>query len=286
MPNPLRHRIPKWILKHLNALLFPPLCAFCENPASELPRPFEGICRSCLAKIPFRPISEVRTLCLEHRNREIMDLRNPGDHNMDVIVACYYETMIRKALISMKFYEAAYMKHALGCIACHTVIGQKDKFDAIIPVPLHPSRMRERGYNQAGLIAAEIAGFLDIPVLEDCLVRQKNTKRQSEMNHYSDRLQNVSDAFRCVNPAILAGKRLLLVDDILTSGETMMSAAVAIRHAVADYCQNTKNCRKGSDGNEVYGNEAHGKEADEKEKGHGLEDFHLTGFVLASARRG
>ncbi len=261
MSNLLRHGIPKWIQNHLNVLLFPPLCAFCENPASELPHPFEGICRSCLAKIPFRPVSEARTLCLEHQNHENMNFRNPGDRNMDVIVACYYETMIRKALISMKFYEAAYMKYALGCIACYTLLGQKEKFDAIIPVPLHPSRMRERGYNQAGLIATEIARFLDIPVLEDCLARQKNTKRQSEMSHYADRLQNVSDAFRCVDPILLAGKRLLLVDDILTSGETMMSAADAIRYAV-------------------------GNVADGKEKGHCLEDFHLTGFVLASARRG
>ena len=83
-------------------------------------------------------------------------------------------------------------------------------------------RKRERGYNQAELIARQVSEKTGIPYVENCLIRQKNTKRQSEMSQYAERLQNVSHAFLCTHPESLAGKRILLLDDILTSGETIV----------------------------------------------------------------
>lgn len=245
----------------LTDLIFPPICSFCGNSAAEVP-PFEGICRSCLAKIPFRQKSAVRVRCVEEKydERKEQNLRP----NIEVVAVCDYEGMIRRGLISMKFYEASYMKHLFGSLASHAVQCQKSTFDGIIPVPLHLERLRERGYNQAELIAEGLSKRTGIPVINDCLSRSKNTKRQSAMKRISERAQNVSDAFVCRHPEKLAGKKVLLLDDILTSGETMMAAAVAIKKSMEDF-------------NETCGNVHAGKNSPYV--------CNITGIVLATSRK-
>lgn len=213
-------------------VIFPPVCSFCNEKLTE-PQPVEGVCRSCQAKIPFRSAGNNRVKCLEERKG--YDSGMSGRWNMDVLVACNYDNMMRKALVSMKFYEAAYMKHTLGSILSFVLGRQPETFDGILPIPLHESRMKERGYNQAELIGEKISEITGIPLVTNCLVRRKNTKRQSEMDHYSERLQNVSHAFFCISPEKLINKNILILDDILTSGETLISAACAVREALHDY---------------------------------------------------
>lgn len=239
----------------MSELLFPSICVFCDRKIHDN-YPMEAICRSCLAKIPFRIGNMNRIKCLEEKESD--NKGKNGKWNIDVITACNYSDMIRKALISMKFYDAAYMKHAFGNIINYVISQQKESFDGIIPIPLHISRKIERGYNQAELIACKISELSHIPLLNDCLVRSRKTKRQSEMRHYQDRLQNVTDAFCCIKPDKITGKKILLLDDILTSGETMICAAHAIKKAVDDL---------------------------ENTNGIGLCDYRITGLVLASNRK-
>lgn len=254
----------KWLadlLFPLTDLFFPPICSFCGNSTADVP-PFEGICRSCLAKIPFRPKSAARIKCLEEPHIEWQGRdRRP---NIEVMVVCNYEGMIRKALVSMKFYEAAYMKHIFGSLASHAIRSQNGIYDGIIPVPLHPDRFRERGYNQAELIAKSVSDRTGIPLLKECLYRQKNTKRQSAMKRVTDRMENVADAFICRHPDKLTGKKILLLDDILTSGETMAAAADAIRKSQEDFIAKLKNF---------------------PDDGHAPAACIITGIVLASSRK-
>lgn len=222
----------KQYIKYLTELVFPPVCVFCNKKISR-PHTFEDVCRNCLSQIPFRTKTKSRIKCLEKRNSD--NIEEFIKFNIDVIIACYYEKMIRKSLVSMKFYGNAHMKNILGSIASRAIISQNESFDAIVPIPLHTERLRERGYNQAELIAEKVSRIINIPLIADCLIRKKKTNRQSEMERYEDRLQNVSNAFYCIKPEKLIGKSILLIDDVLTSGETMISAAGAINDAVEKY---------------------------------------------------
>jgi ComF family protein len=180
------------------------------------------------------------------------------------------------------------MKQTFADILSLVISNQKENYDAILPVPLHPLRKRERGYNQAELIARKLSEKTGIPLIENCLIRQKNTKRQSEMSHYSERIQNVSDAFLCTNPEYVTGKRILLLDDILTSGETMVSAAAAIKAAIEKYTKNNHVGKEGAaDKSEGITGAIPGGICG-KMAGIPLQTScgcHITGIVLASSRK-
>ncbi|MFC2029293.1 ComF family protein [Chloroflexota bacterium] len=99
--------------------------------------------------------------------------------------------------------------------------------EVIVPVPLHPSRERERGYNQASLLALHMGACLGIPVDDGLLERSKPTRPQVGLSGL-ERRKNVRDAFRCVDTA-LAGKKILLIDDVCTSSSTLEAACRTLR---------------------------------------------------------
>jgi ComF family protein len=102
----------------------------------------------------------------------------------------------------------------------------------VVPVPLHPARLAERGFNQAELLAAACAPRWRLPVLGRALVRVRPTRPQTDLDAEARRV-NVRDAFRAPRPAGVRDRRLLLVDDVLTTGATAAAAARALRAAGA-----------------------------------------------------
>ncbi|MBF0619038.1 MAG: ComF family protein [Candidatus Omnitrophica bacterium] len=104
--------------------------------------------------------------------------------------------------------------------------------DMIIPVPLHATRMRERGYNQAELLAERAADILGKPLQNGLLVRHRYTPRQSELGQ-KERLNNIANAFSIKSRLQIQGKSVILVDDLLTTGATASSAAGALKAAGA-----------------------------------------------------
>ncbi|MBU0704792.1 MAG: ComF family protein [Chloroflexi bacterium] len=98
--------------------------------------------------------------------------------------------------------------------------------DVVVPVPLHADRLRERGYNQAALLAREMARRAGLVMEEQTLTRQRSTSPQTELDA-KQRRQNVHDAFRCSNDG-LAGKQVLLIDDVCTTGATLEACAMAL----------------------------------------------------------
>lgn len=104
--------------------------------------------------------------------------------------------------------------------------------DVLVPVPLHPKRTKERGYNQSALIAREFGRFTGLAVNEDCLARQRYTSPQARTLNAAERQSNVSGAFVCRN-CNLQGRRVILVDDVATSGATLNAGAAALKDAGA-----------------------------------------------------
>ncbi|MFL7794769.1 MAG: ComF family protein [Anaerolineae bacterium] len=107
--------------------------------------------------------------------------------------------------------------------------------DVIVPVPLHADRLRERGYNQAALLARELARQADLAIDEQVLVRKRATAPQVKLDA-NQRKENMRDAFCCPDDS-LAGKRILLIDDVCTTGATLEACAAALLESGAHSVQ-------------------------------------------------
>jgi ComF family protein len=103
--------------------------------------------------------------------------------------------------------------------------------EIIVPVPLHAARLRERGYNQAALLARELGKSIGLPVSENSLVRVRATRPQVELGA-QERKENVRDAFCCSNME-LKEKRILLIDDVCTTGATLEACSIALQQVGA-----------------------------------------------------
>ena len=100
-------------------------------------------------------------------------------------------------------------------------------YDGLVPVPIHPIRRRERGYNQAEVMAEELSRFTGLPVLGRSLYRRRSTQSQTKLSRQS-RSKNLNEAFSCQNPEPVIGKRLLVVDDVFTTGATVAQCAALL----------------------------------------------------------
>lgn len=109
-----------------------------------------------------------------------------------------------------------------------------DEVDLIVPVPLHPKRELDRGYNQAEVIALAIGQTLEVDVDSSVVIRKRDTSPQSHSQSSSERRSNMRDAFKVSDSGRLVGRHILLVDDVITTGSTILSLAWAITQEVSD----------------------------------------------------
>ncbi len=101
-----------------------------------------------------------------------------------------------------------------------------------MPVPLHPKRLKERGYNQSHLLAQELGRLTTLPVVDDCLIRQHHALPQARTTTVDERRSNVANAFSCRDHS-LKDKQVLLIDDVSTSGATLDACAGALKEGGA-----------------------------------------------------
>ena len=145
--------------------------------------------------------------------------------------AAVYEGALREALHAFKFAGRRALAGPLGDLAAEQCVGSlPEGIDALIPVPLARERERERGFNQATLLARRIGRRLGAPTRPGWLVRTRSTRPQSDLSA-AERRANVRGAFRATDR--VAGRHLLLIDDILTTGATLEACARALREAGA-----------------------------------------------------
>jgi len=175
--------------------LLPPLCPRCGEPQALEPCPF---CRG--------------------RQLSIDSIRSPYR----------FEGLIRRALIPFKYHNLRVLAAPLARLMYDYLASHPFPADAVAPVPLHPSRQRRRGYNQASLLALELGRLAGLPVVETSLRRTRPTPLQAQVTGREERRRNVLGAFLSRDQS-LKGKGVLLVDDICTTGATLDAAAQALK---------------------------------------------------------
>lgn len=143
-----------------------------------------------------------------------------------------YEGKIRKIIIDYKFNEKSYIYVTfVNFLLKNKKIFENIKnYDTIIPVPISKKRQKERGYNQSLLIARKIAEKTNLELMNNCLIKTKNIIEQSKLNK-EDRLQNIYGVYELTNRQLIENKKILLIDDIYTTGSTVNECSRILRRA-------------------------------------------------------
>jgi ComF family protein len=168
---------------------------------------------------------------VNHDTRRCEHCKQQAEALDQVRTTVWFDATIRPIIHAFKYQNRFGLAHPLAQMMAEKWPTWRRPVDYIIPIPLHPNRERERGYNQAQLLAADLSSLVQQPVGTNELFRNKHTRTQVGLN-YEERSRNVADAF-VANGRHVRGKHILLIDDVYTTGATMMAAATALRQAGA-----------------------------------------------------
>lgn len=143
-----------------------------------------------------------------------------------------YGGAMATAIGRLKYGDRADLGPRLGRAMLPAAERLAGKVDVVVPVPLHPRRLAERGYNQAALLARPVTRALGARSAPRALVRHRDTPRQAQLDR-AERLVNVRQAFAVTHRASIRGARVLLVDDVRTTGATLEACTTALEAAGA-----------------------------------------------------
>jgi ComF family protein len=207
-------------------LLFPKSCVGCGREGS-------FICESCLPALTRIPSLICPKCGRPQINGIICSDCIHWRSNIDGIRSPFrFEGTIRKAVHQFKYKNIRALAPALALLMYEYLVTHPISADVIVPVPLHPKRLRERGYNQSELLAKELGKLLSITVERETMVRKKYTPPQARTTSVIQRRRNMADAFAC-NGNRLRNYRILLIDDVSTSATTLDACAKALKEAGA-----------------------------------------------------
>jgi ComF family protein len=139
---------------------------------------------------------------------------------------------MRQAIHQLKYKNLRALAGTLAGFLSDYLAANSMLGEVLVPVPLHPKRLRERGYNQSILLAKELGKLAGLPVVEDCLMRKRYALPQARTSTMEERRDNVAGAFACRDRR-LRDKQVLLIDDVSTTGATLDACAAVIKSAGA-----------------------------------------------------
>ena len=180
--------------------LLPPICQKCGKPESS-----GGLCAVCWGQ-----------------QTKIDGIRAPFR----------FEGTVRQAIHELKYRNLKAISSCLAMLMANYLQDNPVHGEVLVPIPLHPRRLRKRGYNQSSLLAGELSKLTALSVIDDSLCRLKDSLPQARTTTVEDRVNNVKDAFACRDER-LKGRSVILVDDVCTSGATLEACAGSLKAAGA-----------------------------------------------------
>jgi ComF family protein len=223
------------LLEAAVSLLYPPVCTICGRSI----RAGEYLCDQCETKV-VRIVAPFCEKCSEPFDGSItgaFTCANCAHRTIyfEAAVAAYRgRGIVRQIIHEFKYGHQIHLRH-LVARWLHAALDDERllgcRFDVIVAVPLHPTRQRERGFNQAGLLVELLSAQTRIPA-KPLLERTRYTTTQTALDR-SERMENLHNAFRLRKNANVRGLRVLLVDDVLTTGSTLNECARILKRAGA-----------------------------------------------------
>lgn len=212
------------VLSDFVALFFPNYCRGCDGP---LVKGEQFICTKCLLELP--------------RSHYHVERENPfynkfkGRIPVSYVMALFKfvkSSRVQHLLHSLKYKDQPDIGRGLGRMYGSDLAEAdfKNKFDLIVPVPLHISRKRKRGYNQSEEFGVGLAEQLDIECSDNWMTRAVKTETQTRKSRLN-RWENVSEVFVVTKPDVIRGRRVLLVDDVVTTGATLEACGQSLLNA-------------------------------------------------------
>lgn len=221
------------------ALLYPQPCAVCD---SSVEARSDGIaCAGCWRAT--RIFSAEALMCwkcgapgpgrvAEAHRRGVRCHRCTGEHFTAARACGAYEKALRASVLALK-REAPVSPRLARLLVEMQSRAPLDNTTLIVPIPLHPERERERGFNQAAMLARAVARSTNLPCDERSLVRHLHTERHRAGMDVRARRESVANAFTVERPRLVRGERILLVDDVFTTGATASACAGVLKEAGA-----------------------------------------------------
>ncbi len=233
----MNQSVYKEVTEEIGNLLFPARCPVCDK-AVPYPNRKEGICTECLEKLPLTNNST----CYKC-GRQLFDgqkewcedcIRTRQKHLYESGMAlCSYDDLMRESVYRLKYGKRREYAKTYGRLMGKRFgeVLTRLKVSSIVPVPLHPKRQKERGYNQAAVLAREIGRACKIPVYEDLVMRVRNTLPLKSMTPVQ-RQNNLKKAFKIRRNDVKLGVTIV-IDDIYTTGSTIDAVSEALIEAGA-----------------------------------------------------
>ena len=206
-------------------LVFPPACLLCSAPVMVV----HSLCSDCWSKITFisDPLCSICgvpfPVALEDEHICYICAENKPIYTMARAVVRFNDTTAQ-LIHNFKYYDRMDYAVLMASLMCKYHDAQLYNAQVITAVPMHPKRLRERQYNQSGLLAKHIAGIIGVRFVPDLLIKTKHTPSQSGLTAEA-RKENIKDTF-IMNPKFkLRNQRIIMVDDVITTGATMNECA-------------------------------------------------------------
>jgi competence protein ComFC len=210
----------KWPVEGMLQLLYPPLCLICQNPVEEFYLR-AGLCRNCCEELSPVDPAFIRN--------DILARLQPCF--LDELVVCFeFNSSLQTVIHQIKYGKFEKLGWHMGQLAAESLNTPVlfPHTDIIIPVPLHPARQKERGFNQSQSIAGGLFNSRKKLIVKGALIRARSTRTQTELDR-QERRENVQEAFSVKKPQIVDGNEIVLVDDVVTTGATLNECACVLK---------------------------------------------------------
>lgn len=216
------------LVKNVLHIVYHHTCASCGETG-------EIICKACKDSFLSVDYNTVCPVCGRYVGKRILcgECMSLKKYFSEGYFGFIYENRLKEAIHTFKFKGRPEVGRELVSLIKNVFIPFADRTDFIVPMPITGKRLKERGFNQSYIISSEISRIIDKPVVDSALIKIRETKDQYLLSR-EERKKNIKGAFTLKEPERIKGKRILLVDDLYTTGFTANEASFALKRGKPD----------------------------------------------------